>query len=84
MLSDEIGSTEVDGISRRDLFRKALAQRLIENFELWLEFHEARNSTSHNYDEVHSERVYSVVLKFTKQLRLLIEILEKRGWTHAP
>ena len=83
-LIDELGSSEVDGLSRRDLFRKALAQRLISDFELWIEFHEARNSTSHNYDETNSERVYSVALSFATQARALIGLLEGRGWTHEP
>jgi nucleotidyltransferase substrate binding protein (TIGR01987 family) len=83
-LIDELGSSEVDGLSRRDLFRKALAQRLISDFELWIEFHEARNSTSHNYDETNSERVYSVALSFATQAKVLIRLLEGRGWTHEP
>lgn len=83
-LIDELGGSELDGISRRDLFRKALAQRLISDFELWIEFHETRNSTSHNYNVSNAERVFSVALSFAKHARALILILEGRGWTHEP
>ncbi len=82
-LIQEIGSIEVDGISRRDLFRKALGQKLISNFDAWVDFHEARNSTSHNYSEENAERVYEIALQFAQEARSLLEQLAIRGWTHG-
>jgi|1048.fasta_scaffold35134_2 nucleotidyltransferase substrate binding protein (TIGR01987 family) len=76
----EIGEASVDGLSRRDLFRRALQQKLISDFELWLLFHEARNSTSHNYDEGNAEKVYHVALRFLPEAQGLLATLKMRGW----
>ena len=46
-LEADIGRTSVDGISRRELFRVAAENRLIEDVEAWFQFHIARNETSH-------------------------------------
>jgi nucleotidyltransferase substrate binding protein (TIGR01987 family) len=80
----ELGDLEIDGISRRDLFRKALGQKLISSFETWTGFHEARNSTSHNYNEANAEIVYKIALQFAAEARSLEQTLAARGWTHAP
>jgi nucleotidyltransferase substrate binding protein (TIGR01987 family) len=76
----EIGEASVDGLSRRDLFRRALQQKLISDFELWVLFHEARNSTSHNYDENNAEKVYQVALRFLPEAQTLLSNLTSRGW----
>ncbi|MEY4064538.1 MAG: hypothetical protein RIR26_746 [Pseudomonadota bacterium] len=76
----EIGEESVDGLSRRDLFRRALQQKLISDFELWVLFHEARNSTSHNYDEKNAEKVYQVALRFLPEAQGLLTNLKTRGW----
>lgn len=79
---DEIGEASVDGLSRKDLFRRALQQKLISDFELWVLFHEARNSTSHNYDEKNAEKVYQIAIRFLSEVTELLVELEKRGWVH--
>ena len=79
----ELGELEIDGISRRDLFRKAIGQKLISDFEVWTVFHEARNSTSHNYDETNAERVFEIALSFAVEARSLAGILAGRGWMHG-
>jgi hypothetical protein len=38
-------------ISRKDLFREAGAHGLVGDVSQWFNFHFARNSTSHNYNE---------------------------------
>lgn len=80
----ELGELEIDGISRRDLFRKAFGQKLISSFELWTSFHEARNSTSHNYNEANAEIVYKIALQFAAEGRSLEKTLAARGWAHVP
>jgi len=67
-------------LSRKDLFRKALQQRIILDFDAWVLFHEARNSTSHNYNEANAERVYQVALKFLPEAQRLLLLLKERGW----
>jgi nucleotidyltransferase substrate binding protein (TIGR01987 family) len=79
-LNFELGEIEVDGISRRELFRKAQEQKLISSQELWFDFHLARNSTSHNYNEVNADNVYEVTKKFSIEMNHLIHKLVERGW----
>ncbi|NBX18193.1 MAG: hypothetical protein EBR09_12595 [Proteobacteria bacterium] len=73
----EIGEASVDGLSRRDLFRRSLQQKLISDFELWVLFLEARNSTSNNYDETNAEKVYQVALRFILEAQALLANLKK-------
>lgn len=48
-LEKNIGSTYVDGVTRRELFRLAAESRLITDVERWMDYHTARNQTSHTY-----------------------------------
>ena len=76
----ELGELEVDGLSRRELFRKAENQKLISSQELWFDFHLSRNSTSHTYNEANAEKVYEVAVVFSSEMQKLIDELGKRGW----
>jgi len=50
-LENNIGNTEVDGASRRQLYRLAAESKLIEDIDLWMTSHKYRNLTSHTHDE---------------------------------
>ena len=50
-LEENVGSASVDGVPRRELFRLAAESRLIADLPRWMEFHQARNQTSHTYEE---------------------------------
>ncbi len=63
-LEINLGSTYIDGISRKDLFRYAAEHHLIEDAAKWFSYHEARNETSHVYDESVAREVFSVVDDF--------------------
>lgn len=76
-LSENIGATAVDGISRKELFRIAAQNKLIEDVEKWFVFHEARNLTSHDYDGMKAEDVFEEALIFPTYARKLQERLEK-------
>ena len=58
------GRNDVDGISRRELFRIAAAEKLIDNPTTWFDIHTARNRTSHIYDEATAAEVLAVALTF--------------------
>ena len=45
---------------------------LIASAEEWLTFIDARNESSHSYDEKVAQRVYSTILKFLAQAKVLI------------
>lgn len=49
---------------------------LIDQLDVWFEVHEARNLTSHTYNQKTAEEVYQIALrdhKMTSDLDLLIE-----------
>ena len=50
-LEANLSASEVDGIVRRELFRIAAQQQLIQDPLEWFQYHQARNMTSHIYDE---------------------------------
>lgn len=76
-LEENIGVSAVDGISRKELFRIASQNKLIEDVEKWFVFHEARNLTSHDYDGIKAEDVFKIALTFPEYARKLYERLEK-------
>ncbi len=77
-LSENIGTTAVDGISRKELFRIAAQNKLIDDIEKWFVFHEARNLTSHDYDGIKAEDVFIEALAFPQYSRKLEERLEEK------
>lgn len=63
-LEADIGQSSVAGIPRRDLFRIAAENGLIEDVDAWFRHHVARNETSHTYDQSVAARVYAGSLEF--------------------
>lgn len=55
---------DVDGVTRRQLFRLCHENRLIDDVDAWMAFHQSRNETSHTYDAKTAEDVFSVAGKF--------------------
>jgi nucleotidyltransferase substrate binding protein (TIGR01987 family) len=78
-LEADIGRASVDGIPRRDLFRIAAENGLIEDVEAWFQYHLARNQTSHTYDPPIAASVYARSLAFARDATSLLEILEARN-----
>ena len=69
-----------DGVTRRELFRHGAEQRLIgvDDIDRWMDYHEARNRTSHTYRETTANEVYAVISGFLADARLLLAKLEAR------
>ncbi|TKJ33187.1 MAG: nucleotidyltransferase [Planctomycetes bacterium B3_Pla] len=78
-LEINIGASYVDGISRKELFRMAAEQRLIDDPVKWFEYHEARNQTSHIYDESVAQDVFNVVGSFLDDVKKFFKTLEKHN-----
>ncbi len=78
-LRENLGASYVDGLSRKDLFRMAAENRLVDDVKTWWGFHKARNLTSHVYDEKTAEEVYQAALAFLGPAKALLETLEKRN-----
>lgn len=74
-----IGAAYVDGVPRRELFRQAVENRLIDDVDAWMEFHQARNETSHTYNESVAEYVYATALTFVDHAKGLLEKLESNN-----
>ena len=75
-LEENIGRTYVDGVTRRELFRLAAESRLITDVERWMDYHTARNQTSHTYDEATAQSVFEEATHFADDARQLLRALE--------
>lgn len=73
-LETNYGSS-VDGVTRRELFRLAAENHLIEDVELWMMFHRARNQTSHTYDKKIATEVYDNAIQFMPAVKKLYQQL---------
>lgn len=78
-IENNISSDIVDGVTRRELFRLSAENRLIDDVEQWMDYHKARNITSHIYDEKIAEEVYRVAADFLTSAKSFLERLEQRN-----
>ena len=78
-LAMNVGAVYVDGVSRRELFRMAAEQRLIEDVQAWWAHHKTRNLTSHVYDEEIAQEVFEEASRFLKDAQALLLALEARN-----
>jgi len=62
--------------SKRVIFREALLIGLIDDFEKWITFTDARNETSHSYDENIAEEVSSIAYSFYEEFERFTQTLE--------
>jgi nucleotidyltransferase substrate binding protein (TIGR01987 family) len=59
----------------KPVLREMLQNKYIINIETWFQFIEARNKSSHTYDEEIAAEVYSVVALFLPEARSLLSKL---------
>jgi nucleotidyltransferase substrate binding protein (TIGR01987 family) len=78
-LETNISATAADGVTRRELFRLGAENRLIDDVEQWMRYHEARNVTSHIYQPQIAERVYKTAHDFARDAARLLAALEARN-----
>jgi len=62
--------------SRKELFRLAARFGLINDPESWFSYGDARNLTTHTYNENTAESVYETAVVFAKDARRLLQKLE--------
>ena len=67
----------VDYYTPKEVFRVAALDGLIPNAEVWFDYVDKRNITTHEYEQNILEAVYPILPKFLKDLDLLIKNLEK-------
>lgn len=78
-IEENVGATEVDGVPRRELFRQAAEQRLIEDVEGWMRFHRARNETLHTYSAETADEVFALAMAFLPHAEALLATLRTRA-----
>jgi nucleotidyltransferase substrate binding protein (TIGR01987 family) len=78
-IEENVGAETVDGVPRRELFRRAAESRLIDDVEHWMRFHRARNETSHTYSSETAEEVYALSLAFLATAEALLAALRARN-----
>ncbi len=78
-LDGNLGSTYIEGVSRRQLFRLSAEHKLIDDIDKWMEYHETRNETSHTYDEDIAEDVFETAREFISDAETLLKALEDRN-----
>ena len=66
-----------ENLNKKELFRKAFENKLIENVPEWFKYYEARNITSHTYDATKAETVYAAAKIFLNDAKILSKSLEK-------
>ena len=77
-LSHNINKDEIENLkTRRQLFRFASMYNLIGDPQKWFEYGDARNMTSHVYDELKAEKIYDVANKFINDANKFLSNLEK-------
>ena len=75
-LEENFGSTTVDGITMKELFRISAENKLIVNVEAWFNYHKKRNITSHTYDQDTANVVYGTALAFLSDAKVFLNRLE--------
>ncbi|MCC6158190.1 MAG: nucleotidyltransferase substrate binding protein [Deltaproteobacteria bacterium] len=78
-LETNIAHAVADGVTRRELFRMAAENRLIDDVERWMRHHDARNRTSHTYDPNTAENVWLAARDFAGDARGLLAALTARN-----
>ena len=78
-LENNISATDVDGVTRRHLFRIAAEAGLIGDVDLWMTFHQARNETPHTYNCAKAAAVVEMAPEFLQACEALLAILKARN-----
>jgi nucleotidyltransferase substrate binding protein (TIGR01987 family) len=70
---------EIDGVSRRQLYRFACEVGLIDDVDLWMLFHKARNETSHIYNAEKAKAVFEMTSPFLDACAKLLAALKTKN-----
>ncbi|KAF3978456.1 MAG: hypothetical protein HFP77_01880 [Methylococcales symbiont of Iophon sp. n. MRB-2018] len=75
---ESVSPEDIDFTSFRGLLRIAAEKGLIQNIEVWFQYRELRNITSHTYDHEKARYVYEMTLVFLNDANTLLKTLEQR------
>lgn len=78
-LENNVSAIDVDGVTRRHLFRLAAETGLIADVDLWMTFHKARNETSYTYNSEIAAAVLEMAPNFLLACETLVTTLKARN-----
>jgi nucleotidyltransferase substrate binding protein (TIGR01987 family) len=70
---------ELNSLPYRDLIREAGRVGLVDNVEGFFAYRDARNLTSHTYDEEKAERVFAVIPQFYQDAMQVLHQIKKHN-----
>ena len=76
-LEFNIGKESVFAITRNEFFRRAAQNSLIADVEIWMNFHKARNSMSHEYNGNVAENVNEKAREFLPHAKDFVSRMER-------
>ena len=77
LLSEKLGSSAVKHLTNKALFRVAAERLLIDEPKRWFTYLDARNKTSHTYNESVAEDVCEKIPAFLDDAKKLLTALEQ-------
>lgn len=73
-------ATLINSLSYADLIRKALQLGVLKSsLKIWLEYRDARNSTSHTYDEEIANQVFEKIPEFYNEAIIVLNFLKSKN-----
>jgi nucleotidyltransferase substrate binding protein (TIGR01987 family) len=66
----------VDADSPEEVFRKAAIAKIIDDPEIWFDFQQKRNLTTHTYEYANVEMILAIFENFSLELKKLLLKLE--------
>lgn len=79
-LSDNVSPEDSEpNWSRRELYRLAAKNGLVDEPKPWFSYHEARNVSLHTYDPVSAQKVMDIVKPFAHDVQVLINRLNSNA-----
>jgi len=78
-LENNYENSYIDGVTRKELFRIASEHHLISDVKQWMGYYEARNETSHTYNDAVADQVFETAKRFLQDAKDLLKTLEEKN-----
>ena len=78
-VKQNVSPEDAEPRTKKDLFRVGTKKEMIRHPEKWFDFSEARNDTTHTYNEKNAKSVYAFALLFLPEAKALLVELERRN-----
>ena len=76
-LKEAFDNKDIEQDTFIEIIKKSAKHGLINNQEIWLEFRETRNYTSHAYSENNAKQAYFVAQRFLSEAQSLVTKLQE-------